>query len=301
MDKTARIRLKQAAEQAKIALSELEIVNIHVPYIYADQNGVKHILADLTRSRFEDLVRDLVARIVNACKAAVRDSNNAGDVEKIDELVLVGLSTKIPSIRRALVEYFKKQPKPRIDPEEAVVLGAAVQAGVLSGDIVDLLLMDATPLTLGVETLGGVVNSIIERNTSIPCKKSQFFTTVVDNQTKARIHILQGERPMAKDNESLGSFIFSNISLAPKGTPQLEITLDIDADSVLTVQVLDKGTGRTEHRQLKYTSRGYGLEDKATLTDQTPDLKDEIVDIARWEMPGVDLANLKVPPIQNNS
>ncbi len=251
-DKAAKIRLKQAAEQAKIALSELETVNIYVPYIYADQNGIKHISVDLTRSKFEELISDLINKIRDYCRYAIRDSSSVDDVTQIDELILVGLSTKVPLIRQTLTEFFRKRSKPRIDPEEAIVLGAAVQAGVLSGNIKDTLLIDAIPLTLGVETLGGVSTPIIERNTTFPNKKIQFFTTTADEQTKAKIHVTQGERPMASDNESLGGFVFDKIPPSPKGVARLRIEFNMHTD-VLLVSVKDIATGKEESRRVSST------------------------------------------------
>jgi len=277
-DKAARIRLKQAAEQAKIALSGLESVTIRVPYLYSDQNGVRDLTVDLTRTKFEELIKDLITGVISVCQVALRD---LGGYQKVDELVLLGLSPKIPRVRRALVEFFRKSPKPRVDPEEAVVSGAAVHAGVLSGAVRDTLLLDAIPLTLGVEIQNGIVQPLIERNTTIPSRKSETFTTAAENQSRACIHVLQGERTGAAENISLGSLVFERIPPAPKGVPQLEITLDLDASSALTISVTEQASGRTETRQLRYTTpaRTSRKKDRQSLTDQKLDFGDEVVAI----------------------
>jgi molecular chaperone DnaK len=266
VDRVAGVRLKEAAERAKIALSGLDTINIYVPYIYADANGIKHLDVDLDRATFEGLTRDLVKETIRCCELAVQDARvilddakrgrvNLWGVQTEFHLVLVGLSTKIPAIRQAVTALFGVEPRRGVDPDEAVALGAAIQGGVLGGVNRDTLLLDAIPLTLGLETLGGIATPIIERNTSIPSRKSQIFTTVADKQAAVRIHIVEGERPMAADNKSLGRFILDQIPPASRGVSQIEVTFDIDADGLLIVSAQDRATGRAVTRSVDFGVR----------------------------------------------
>jgi len=243
-DNAALQRLKEAAENAKKELSSKEVTNINLPYITADASGPKFLDMDLTRAKFEQLTHDLVERSIGPVKKAMADAGlKPSDV---DEVVLVGGSTRIPAVQKAVKDYFGKEPNRSVNPDEVVALGAAIQAGVLAGDVKDILLLDVTPLTLSVETLGGVATPLIERNTTIPKSASQIFSTAADNQTQVEIHVVQGERPMAQDNKSLGRFILDGIPPAPRGVPQIEVTFDIDANGILNVKATDKATGREQ-------------------------------------------------------
>ena len=241
-DKMAVQRLKEAAEKAKIELSSSMQTNINLPFITADATGPKHIDMNLTRSKFNELTGDLVQRTIEPMKKALQDAGlSIGDIDKI---ILVGGSTRIPAVQEAVKNFTGKEPSKGVNPDECVAMGAAIQAGVLTGEVKDVLLLDVTPLTLGIETLGGVATPLIERNTTIPAKKSQVFSTAADGQTSVEIHVVQGERKMAADNKTLGRFTLSGIAPAPRGIPQIEVTFDIDANGIVKVSALDKGTGK---------------------------------------------------------
>jgi molecular chaperone DnaK len=243
-DRMALQRLKEAAEKAKIELSTTMQTEINLPFITADAGGPKHLQMNLTRSKLEQLVEDLIEKSIGPCKQALADAKLS--MADVDEVLLVGGMTRMPAIQQAVQEFFGKAPHKGVNPDEVVALGAAIQAGVLGGEVKDVLLLDVTPLTLSIETLGRVSTPLIERNTTIPTKKSQIFSTAADGQTSVEIHVLQGERPMAADNKTLGKFILDGIPPAPRGIPQIEVTFDIDADGILDVSAQDKATGREQ-------------------------------------------------------
>ncbi|MBM4425877.1 MAG: molecular chaperone DnaK [Chloroflexi bacterium] len=244
-DRQALQRLKEASEKAKIELSTVMQTEINLPYLTADATGPKHLVMTLTRAKFEQLVADLVDRTIAPVKQALADASlNAGD---INEIVLVGGMTRMPAIQDRVRAFFGKDPHKGVNPDEVVAIGAAIQGGVLGGEVKDILLLDVTPLTLAIETLGGVATAQIERNTTIPTRRSQVFSTAADNQTQVEIHVLQGERPMAADNKSLGKFILDGIPPAPRGVPQVEVTFDVDANGILKVSAQDKATGKSQH------------------------------------------------------
>ena len=241
-DKMALQRLKEAAEKAKIELSSSMQTNINLPFITADATGPKHINLDLTRAKFNELTHDLVQRSIEPMKKALADAGLS--ISQIDKVILVGGSTRIPAVQEAVKNFTGKEPSKGVNPDECVAVGAAIQAGVLTGEVKDVLLLDVTPLTLGIETMGGIATPLIERNTTSPAKKSQVFSTAADGQTSVEIHVVQGERQMAADNKTLGRFTLSGIAPAPRGIPQIEVTFDIDANGIVKVSALDKGTGK---------------------------------------------------------
>ncbi len=252
-DKIALQRLREAAEKAKVELSSMIATSINLPFIIADSTGPKHLEMELTRSQFENLAENLIAGTIAPMVQALKDAELKP--QNIDRIILVGGSTRIPAIQNAIIKFFNgKAPDHSINPDEAVALGAAIQAGVLGGEIDTLLLLDVTPLSLGIETLGEVFTKIIDRNTTIPTSKSQIFSTAVDGQTSVEVHVLQGERAMAKDNKSLGKFLLNGIPPAPRGIPQIEVAFDIDVNGILRVAAQDKGTGREQ--SIRITSTG---------------------------------------------
>jgi molecular chaperone DnaK len=243
-DRMALQRLREAAEKAKMELSSVMETEINLPFITADASGPKHLTMKLSRAKFESLVEDLLQKTVGPTRQALTDAGL--DATKIDEVVLVGGSTRIPRVQEIVKELFRKEPHKGVNPDEVVAIGAAVQAGVLSGDVKDLLLLDVTPLSLGIETLGGVMTSLISRNTTIPTRKSEIFSTAADNQTSVEVHVLQGERPLARDNRTLGRFHLVGIPPAPRGVPQIEVTFDIDANGIVNVSAKDLGTSKEQ-------------------------------------------------------
>ena len=252
IDKMALQRLKEAAEKAKIELSSMHETEINLPYITADASGPKHFNIKITRSKLESLCEDLFKRLLEPCKKAVADAKISK--EKIDEIILVGGSTRMPKVQQLVKEFFGQEPNKSVNPDEVVALGAAIQGGVLAGEVTDVLLLDVTPLSLGIETMGGVTTRLIERNTTIPTRKSQVFSTAEDNQTAVDIRVVQGEREFAKDNKMLGQFRLEGIPAAPRGVPQIEVTFDIDANGIVSVSAKDKGTGKEQ--KISITSSG---------------------------------------------
>jgi len=244
-DRMALQRLKEAAEKAKVELSSVMQAEINLPYITADASGPKHLTMTLTRAKLEQLVGDLIEKTIPPCRQALEDAKlTAGD---IDEVILVGGQTRMPAVQAAVKDFFGKEPHKGVNPDEVVALGAAIQAGVLGGEVKDVLLLDVTPLTLGIETLGGVATPLVPRNTTIPYHTSQIFSTAADGQTSVEVHVMQGERPMAADNKTLGRFNLDGIPPAPRGMPQIEVSFDLDANGILNVSAQDKATGREQH------------------------------------------------------
>jgi molecular chaperone DnaK len=250
-------RLKEAAEKAKVELSSSAQTEINLPYITATASGPKHLVRTLTKAQFEKLADKLIQATIEPCKQALKDAGmSASD---IDEVILVGGSTRIPAIQNIVKEFFGKEPSKGVNPDEVVAIGAAIQGGVLTGDVKDVLLLDVTPLSLGIETMGGVMTKLIESNTTIPTKKSEVFSTAADNQPAVDIHVLQGERPMSADNKTIGRFQLSDIPPAPRGVPQIEVTFDIDANGILNVSAKDKATGKEQNIKIEASS---GLSDE---------------------------------------
>ncbi|MGC9489615.1 MAG: molecular chaperone DnaK [Thermovirgaceae bacterium] len=280
-DKMALQRLKEAAEKAKFELSSMSETSISLPFISADANGPKHLEMTLTRARFEEMTRDLLEKVVAPTKRAIEDSGLSRD--EIGKVILVGGATRMPMVQKKIVELLGKEPTKGINPDECVAVGAAIQGAILAGDHKDIILVDVTPLSLGIETLGGVFTKIIERNSAIPVSRSQVFSTAADNQSQVEIHVLQGERPMAADNVSLGRFILDGIPPAPRGIPQIEVTFDIDVNGILNVTAVDKGTSKKQHITIQSSRLGEDeierMRKEAEENEEADKKKKELVEV----------------------
>ena len=271
-DRVAVQRLKEAAEKAKIELSSVMETDINLPFITADQNGPRHLAMRLSRAKLEQLVDDLLQRTMEPVKKAVADAGL--DPSKIDEVVLVGGSTRMPKVQQLVKDYFGKEPHKGVNPDEVVAVGAAIQGGVLAGEVKDVLLLDVTPLSLGIETLGGVMTTLIQRNTTIPTRKSETFSTATDNQPNVEVHVLQGERPLARDNRTLGRFQLIGLPPAPRGVPQIEVAFDIDANGIVNVSAKDMATGKEQ----KITISGSSGLNKDEVNRMVADAESHAVD-----------------------
>ena len=272
-DPMAMQRLKEAAEKAKIELSAAQQTDINLPFLTADQSGPKHLNVSLTRSKFEQMIATIVEKTLAPCRQAMKDAGLSN--ADINEVLLVGGSTRIPIVQQKVKEFFDKEPNKSVNPDEVVAVGAAVQAGVLAGDVKDVLLIDVTPLSLGIETLGGVSTRLIERNTTIPTRKSQVFSTAADSQTSVEVHAIQGEREMARDNKSLGRFSLVDIPTAPRGVPQIEVTFDIDSNGILAVSAKDVGTGKEQRITIQAGTRMSEDEIKRMVKDAEVHAEDD--------------------------
>jgi molecular chaperone DnaK len=283
-------RLKEASEKAKIELSSATETEINLPYITAIDNVPKHLVKKLTRAKFEQLVDSLVERTLEPCRKALKDAGITA--AELDEVILVGGSTRIPKIQEVVEKFFGKKPNRSVNPDEVVAIGASIQGGVLTGEVKDVLLLDVTPLSLGIETLGGVFTKLIESNTTIPSKKSEIFSTAAENQPSVEINVLQGERPMAKDNKNLGRFILDGIPPAPRGVPQVEVTFDIDANGILQVSAMDKGTGKKQNIRIEAGS-GLSKEDIEKMKNDAK-LNEEADNKLKEEIEKVNMADSQI-------